>query len=140
MRIMPDVSPRPEPFTERAAHADLDDLRARLRGTRWPDAPRDAGWSLGTDLGYLRELVAYWADDFDWPAQEAALFRFPRFRVRLGDSLIHFAHVRAAAPPGPVLPLMLSHGWPDSFWRYAKVIPLLTDPAAHGGDPADAFD
>jgi pimeloyl-ACP methyl ester carboxylesterase len=146
MRIMPDVSPRPEPFTERAAPADLDDLRARLRGTRWPDAPRDAGWSLGTDLGYLRELVAYWADDFDWPAQETALFRFPRFRVRLGDALIHFAQVRAAAPPGlaappgPVLPLVLSHGWPDSFWRYAKVIPLLTDPAAHGGDPADAFD
>ena len=137
---MPDAPPRPEPFTPQTAPAALEDLRARLRATRWPDTPEDAGWSLGTDLGYLRELVAYWADGFDWPAQEAALARLPRFRVPLGDLRIHFVHVRAAAPAGPVLPLVLSHGWPDSFWRYAKVIPLLTDPGAHGADPADAFD
>jgi pimeloyl-ACP methyl ester carboxylesterase len=137
---MPDSSPRPEPFKPQAAPAALEDLRTRLRATRWPDAPQDAGWSLGTDVGYLRELAGYWADGFDWPAQEAALGRLPRFRVRLGDQRIHFAHVRAVAPAGPVLPLVLSHGWPDSFWRYAKVIPLLTDPGAHGGDPADAFD
>ncbi|MGH3407431.1 MAG: epoxide hydrolase N-terminal domain-containing protein, partial [Streptosporangiaceae bacterium] len=68
---MPDASPRPEPFNPQAAPAALEDLRARLRATRWPDAPQDAGWSLGTDVGYLRELVAYWADGFDWPAQEA---------------------------------------------------------------------
>ena len=129
---MPDAEPRPEPFTPRTAPAALEDLRARLRGTRWPDAPQDAGWSLGTDLGYLRELVAYWADGFDWPAQEAVLGRLPRFRVALGGLGIHFAHVRAVAPTGPVLPLILSHGWPDSFWRYLKVIPLLTDPGAHG--------
>ena len=85
---------------------------ARLHATRWPDAPEDAGWSLGSDVGYLRELVAYWADEFDWPAQEAALARFPRFRVRLGGLPIHFVHVRAAAPAGPVLPLVLCHGWP----------------------------
>jgi pimeloyl-ACP methyl ester carboxylesterase len=132
--------PRPEPFTPRADPRALDDLRARLRGTRWPDAPGQAGWSLGTDLGYLRELVAYWADEFDWPAQEAALGRLPRFLVTLGDVRIHFVHARAADPARPALPLVLSHGWPDSFWRYSKVIPLLTDPAAHGADPADAFD
>ena len=63
--------------------AALADLRARLRATRWPDAPQDAGWSLGTDLSYLRELVAYWTDEFDWPAQEAALARLPRFRAPL---------------------------------------------------------
>ena len=137
---MPDAPPRPEPFTPQTAPAALEDLRARLRATRWPDAPEDAGWSLGTDLAYLRELVAYWADGFDWPAQEAALARLPRFRVPLGGLGIHFVHVRAAAPAGPVLPLVLSHGWPDSFWRYTKVIPLLTDPGAHGADPADAFD
>ena len=137
---MPDAPLSPEPFTPRATPADLADLRARLRATRWPDAPQDAGWSLGTDLGYLRELVAYWADGFDWPAQEAALARLPRFRVPLGGLRIHFVHARAAAPAGPALPLVLSHGWPDSFWRYAKVIPLLTDPGAHGADPADAFD
>ena len=95
---MPDAPPRPEPFTAHTAPAALEDLRARLRATRWPDTPEDAGWSLGTDLAYLRELVAYWADGFDWPAQEAALARLPRFRVRLGGLGIHFVHVRAAAP------------------------------------------
>ncbi|MFF7636263.1 epoxide hydrolase family protein [Kitasatospora sp. NPDC008050] len=138
---MPDASPRLEPFTPQTAPAALEDLRARLRATRWPDAPEDAGWSLGTDIAYLRELVAYWADGFDWSAQEKALARLPRFRARLGGGLgIHFVHARAVAPTGPVLPLVLSHGWPDSFWRYSKAIPLLTDPGSHGADPADAFD
>ena len=134
------TAPQPEPFSPRATPGELEDLRARLRATRWPDAPEEAGWSLGTDLDYLRGLAAYWADGFDWPAQEAALGRLTRFRVRLRELVIHFVHVRAVAPSGPVLPLVLSHGWPDSFWRYAKVIPLLTDPGAHGADPADAFD
>ncbi|MBV9380753.1 MAG: alpha/beta fold hydrolase, partial [Streptosporangiaceae bacterium] len=137
---MPDAPSRPQPFTPQTAPAALEDLRARLRATRWPDTPEDAGWSLGTDLAYLRELAAYWADGFDWPAQEAALARLPRFRVPLRGLQIHFVHARAAAPAGTVLPLVLCHGWPDSFWRYLKVIPLLTDPGAHGGDPADAFD
>ncbi len=137
---MSDVLPGPEPFLSQTAPSALDDLRTRLRATRWPDAPEDAGWALGTDLGYLRDLVAYWADGFDWPAQEAALARLPRFRVPVGGLGIHYVHARAVAPAGPVLPLVLTHGWPDSFWRYSKVIPLLTDPGAHGGDPADAFD
>src|SRR6478752_9902448 len=140
MGPVPGVWPRPESFAPRADPAVLEDLRARLRATRWPDAPEDAGWSLGTDLGYLRELVAYWAGEFDWTAQEAALARLPRYRVRLGGLRIHFVHARAAGSAGPVLPLVLTHGWPDSFWRYTKVIPLLTDPGAHGADPADAFD
>ena len=135
-----DPSSAVEPFTPQTDAAALEDLRGRLRATRWPDAPEEAGWSLGTDLGYLRELVGYWADGFDWPAQEAALARLPRFRVRLGGLSIHFVHARAAAAAGNALPLVLSHGWPDSFWRYAKVIPLLTDPGGHGADPADAFD
>jgi pimeloyl-ACP methyl ester carboxylesterase len=137
---MSDATPRPEPFTARATAEALDDLRARLRATRWPDAPEDAGWSLGTDLDYLKELVAYWADEFDWPAQEAALARLPRFRVPLGGLGIHFVHARAVGGAGSALPLVLCHGWPDSFWRYTKVIPLLTDPGAHGADPDDAFD
>jgi pimeloyl-ACP methyl ester carboxylesterase len=128
----------PEPFTARTDPTALDDLRARLRATRWPDAPHGVGWSLGTDIDYLRELVAYWADEFDWPAQEAALNRLPRFRVKVRDLRIHFVHARAATPNA--LPLILTHGWPDSFWRYSKVVPLLTDPSAHGADPADAFD
>ncbi|WP_328616719.1 epoxide hydrolase 1 [Amycolatopsis sp. NBC_00355] len=127
----------PEPFAPKTEPAVLEDLRARLRATRWPDSPEDAGWSLGTDVDYLRELVAYWADGFDWPAREAELRALPRFRVPVGGLGIHFVHAKAAAP---ALPLVLSHGWPDSFWRYSKVIPLLTDPGAHGADPADAFD
>ena len=138
---MSDAATRPEPFTLPAADAAIEDLRRRLRATRWPDAPDtpdDAGWSAGADVAYLRELVAYWADEFDWPAQRAALERHPHFRVRLGGLGIHYIHARAAAPGA--MPLILSHGWPDSSWRYSKVIPLLTDPAAHGADPADAFD
>ncbi|WP_432824841.1 epoxide hydrolase family protein [Dactylosporangium sp. CA-092794] len=129
-----------EPFAGSAAPAALDDLRARLRATRWPDAPEDAGWSQGADVAYLRDLCGYWADGFDWPAQEAALNRLPRYRTTLGGHRVHFVHTRANAPAGAALPLILSHGWPDSFWRYTKIIPLLTDPGAHGGDPADAFD
>ncbi|GIM97120.1 epoxide hydrolase family protein [Paractinoplanes toevensis] len=140
---MPSSSPGPavvEPFEVRAGAAELADLRARLRATRWPDAPEDAGWSLGTDLTYLRELVDYWAGEFDWPVQEAALARLPRFRTYLQGLGIVFLHARAVGPARPVLPLILCHGWPDSSWRYEKVVPLLTDPGAHGADPADAFD
>ncbi len=140
---MTDVKFSPEPYHPRTDPSALEDLRRRLRATRWPDAPEDAGWSLGTDLDYLRELVGYWADGFDWPAQDAALARFPRFRVPLGGIGIHFVHAKAAGsgvPAAVALPLVLCHGWPDSFWRYSKVVGLLTDPGAHGADPADAFD
>lgn len=134
---MPDSTP--ERFLLSTEPTVLQDLRTRLRATRWPDVPIDAGWSLGIDIDYLRELVRYWAEDFDWPAQQAALNAFPHFRVPLGGSDIHFVHLRAAGDR-PALPLILCHGWPDSFWRYSKIIALLTDPAAHGADPADAFD
>jgi pimeloyl-ACP methyl ester carboxylesterase len=130
----------PDVFTPRASPGVLEELRARLRSTRSPDAPRDAGWSLGADVDYLRELVDYWAKEFDWPTQEAALARLPHFRTPLDGLGIHFVHARAVAPVAEPLPLVLSHGWPDSFWRYTKVIPLLTDPGGHGADPADAFD
>lgn len=160
MGTMPDTT-FVEPFALTTDPAALDDLRARLRATRWPDAPVGSGWSLGTDVAWLRELVAYWADGFDWPAQEAALNRLPHQRVRLGlgrsDGTqletqprthgaagsglgVHVVHARAADRSRPVLPLVLTHGWPDSFWRYSKVVDLLVDPAAHGADPADAFD
>lgn len=129
-----------EPFTLQTDPRALVDLRTRLRATRWPDSPEDAGWSLGVDVDYFRELVAYWADEFDWSAQEAALNRLPHVRVPVAGLGIHAVHARAVDPVGPVLPLVLCHGWPDSFWRYTKVIPLLTDPGSHGADPADAFD
>src|SRR5689334_5450461 len=98
-----------EPFAGSTATAVLDDLRARLRATRWPDAPEDAGWSQGADVAYLRELCGYWAGGYDWPAQEAALNRLPRYRTTLGGHRVHFVHARAAAPAGAALPLVLSH-------------------------------
>ena len=86
-----------EPFRSPTTPEAIEDLRARLRATRWPESPQDAGWSLGTDLDHLRELVAYWADGFDWPAQEAALSRYPRFHVALGAHRIHVVHARAGS-------------------------------------------
>lgn len=127
-------------YTPRVDPAVIDDLRARVRATRWPDAPEDAGWTLGADLGYLRELAEYWADGFDWQAREEEIGRLPHFRATLDGLGVHVVHERAVDRRAPVMPLLLNHGWPDSFWRYLKVIPLLTDPAAHGGDAADAFD
>ena len=137
---MTDSSPRVESFTPRTDPAAIEDLRTRLRATRWPDVPESAGWSMGADVDYLRELIGYWCDEFDWVAREAALGQVPRVRVTIGGLGIHAVHVRAVAPVGSVLPLVLCHGWPDASWRYEKVIGPLTDPAAHGGDPADAFD
>src|SRR5579875_2296916 len=126
-----------EPFAPVLEPAVLEDLRHRLRATRWPDAPAGSGWSLGADVGYLRRLVAYWAEDYDPVAQEAVLSRSPRFLTDVGGLRIHLVHARSARPDA--LPILLAHGWPDSFWRYSKVIPLLVDPGAHGADPADAF-
>jgi pimeloyl-ACP methyl ester carboxylesterase len=133
-------APTPRRFTAHTSHEAIEDLRARLRATRFPDEVEGAGWTLGTDVVTLRELVAAWADDFDWSAQEAALARLPRFTVPVGGLDIHVVHARAARTDHRPLPLVLTHGWPDCFWRYTKVIPLLTDPGSHGADPADAFD
>ncbi|NQX28218.1 alpha/beta fold hydrolase [Microbacteriaceae bacterium VKM Ac-2854] len=120
----------------------IDDLRARIRATRWATpadgSGADVGWSLGADAGTLRRLADYWADGFDWAAQRAAIDRLPHRRVTVGGIGVTLIHARAAGGHG--LPLLLNHGWPDSSWRYRKVVPLLSDPAAHGGDPADAFD
>ena len=127
-----------QPFSINIAQATLDDLRARLARTRWPDQVDGAGWDYGTNLGYLKNLLDYWQSEFDWRAQEARLNQFAQFRVDVGGLGIHFIHERGQGPKP--LPLVLVHGWPDSFYRYYKVIPRLTDPARYGGDPADAFD
>lgn len=104
----------------------LDDLRDRISRTRWPDQIPGMGWRQGTELGYLRELLAYWADGFDWRAQEAWLNSFSHHIV---DD-VHFVHARAADGKG--IPLILTHGWPSCFVEYLSLVPLLTDPAAHG--------
>jgi epoxide hydrolase len=116
---------------------DLKDLRERLRRTRWPEPETSGDWSQGVPLGYMEELCQYWADRYDWRACEARLNALPQFRTEIDGLAIHFLHVRSANPDA--LPLIITHGWPGSVVEFLKVIGPLTDPAAHGGDPADAF-
>lgn len=118
--------------------AVLDDLARRLALFRSPPSPEDRGWEDGTDLRYLGELVKYWRERFDWRAQEAALNRFGHHFAVMDGMRLHFIHERGRGPAP--LPLVLAHGWPDGFQRFIKIIPLLTDPAAYGGDAVDAFD
>jgi len=113
----------------------LSDLRSRIRNTRWPDPAPGAPWEQGTDLESLRQLLAYWADGFDWNVQERALNAVQHFRARLDGIDIHFVHERARHGSG--IPLILTHGWPSSFVELLPLVPYLTDPAGHGiGGPA----
>jgi len=125
------------PFRVEIAEADLDDLRERLARTRWPEAEPVADWSQGVPRSYLRELCRYWADGYDWKATEARLNALPQYRTEIDGLGIHFVHVRSPHPDA--LPLIITHGWPGSVIEFLKVIGPLTDPAAHGGDAADAF-
>jgi pimeloyl-ACP methyl ester carboxylesterase len=126
------------PFTIAIPQADLDDLHARLARTRWTDDVEGAGWGYGVDLAYLKELVGYWQHSYDWRTHEAALNRLPQFIATVDGVAIHFVHARSANPNAT--PLLLTHGWPDSFHRFHKIIPMLADPQAHGGTAEDAFD
>jgi pimeloyl-ACP methyl ester carboxylesterase len=128
----------PQPFRIAVPQATLDDLQERLARTRWTDEFEDAGWEYGTNREYLRSLVDYWRNQFDWRAQEVTLNQFAHFRATIDGLGIHFIHERGTGPKP--LPIVLSHGWPDSFVRMLKIIPLLTDPASHGGNAADSFD
>src|SRR6202035_1616300 len=116
----------------------LSDLHQRLKNTRRPCSVEGAGWSAGTDPEYLGELVAYWKNGYDWSKQEAALNEFAHYRTELDGSAIHFIHQRGEGP-NP-FPIVLTHGYPDSFYRFAKLIPMLTDPVSFGGQGEDAFD
>jgi epoxide hydrolase len=124
-------------FRIEVAEAELDELRARLRGTRWPEHETVTDWSQGVPLEYVQELCGYWADGYDWRATEARLNALPQYRTQIDRLGIHFLHVRSAH--ADALPLVITHGWPGSIVEFLKVIGPLTDPAAHGGDPADAF-
>jgi len=127
-----------EPFVVNVPQSTLDDLRDRLARTRWPDEIEGAGWDYGTNLAYLKELVEYWGTRFDWRVQEKLLNSFPHFRTVIDGVRIHFVHVRSKGPQPT--PLIITHGWPSTFFEMYKIIPLLTDPARCGGDPRDAFD
>lgn len=126
------------PFTVAIAEEVLEDLRERLRQTRWPDPVENPGGMYGVDLVWMRELCDYWCDAFDWRRVEHDLNLFPNFMYDYGEGKIHFLHVRGNGP-NPI-PLLFSHGWPGSAFEALKLIPLLTDPATFGGDSNDSFD
>lgn len=127
----------PQPFTLHVTDDAIADLRRRLQQTRFPDQAPGVPWAYGSDVDYMRSLVAYWGDSFDWRAQEARLNAFPQFTVPLAGIDLHFLHVPGKGPDP--MPLLLSHGWPGSVFEFLELIPRLTDPARFGGDPADAF-
>ena len=126
------------PFTIAIEDSVLEDLQKRLADTRWPDEIPNTGWDYGSNLGYLKELVEYWRTKFDWRAQEAKLNAFNHFKSEVDGLDIHFIHEKGKGP-NPI-PLIITHGWPSCFFEMTKIIPLLADPASHGGDAADSFD
>src|SRR5687768_430342 len=126
-----------EPFRIDIPDADVEDLRTRLRNTRWPDEVDGAGWDYGIPLGWTRDMCAYWADGYEWRQREALLNRHDQFRTEIDGVGVHLYHVRSPEPDA--VPLIMTHGWPGSIVEFQKVIGPLTDPAAHGGDRADAF-
>jgi pimeloyl-ACP methyl ester carboxylesterase len=127
----------PIPFKLEIPDADIEDLKRRLRRARFPDQAPDAPWAYGTDVDYMKALVSWWQDQFNWRAQEAKLNAFPQFKVPLHGIDLHFIRVEGKGPAP--MPLLLMHGWPGSVFEFMEVIPRLTDPARFGGDAMDAF-
>lgn len=130
--------PLSTPFTIDVAEETLGDMERRLANARLPDEYPDAGWDYGFSVEFMERLVRYWREEFDWRACERRLNAFPAYRIGIEDLGVHFVHVRGKGPSP--LPLLMLHGWPSTFAEFLGVIEPLTDPAAHGGDPADAFD
>jgi epoxide hydrolase len=125
------------PFRIEVPDADLIDLKSRLAATRWPDQLPSEPWARGVPVEYLKELAAYWADGFDWRAQEAELNSYPQFRTQIDRQTVHFLHVES--PEAHARPLILLHGWPGSVVEFLDVIGPLSNPRTHGLDPAQAF-
>ena len=116
---------------------DVADLRRRLETTRWPDPFDEGSWHYGVEPGWLRSLTAYWLEDYDLDAFVARLSSYDHRQVVVDGVAVHVVHAQGVGPQP--LPLVLTHGWPSSFLEWSKVLGPLSDPAAHGGDPADAF-
>ncbi|GKQ33937.1 epoxide hydrolase family protein [Streptomyces sp. A012304] len=125
------------PFRLDVPQSDLDDLHDRLDRTRWPAGSSPTGWAYGVPTDYLRELVRHWRHDYDWRAAEARLNAWPQFKTTIDGANVHFAHIRSPEPDATAL--VITHGWPGSIVEFLDVVGPLADPAAHGGDPADAF-
>jgi pimeloyl-ACP methyl ester carboxylesterase len=126
-----------EPFSIQVSDEVLADLKARLDRTRFPDEVPDTGWEYGTNLAYLRELIDYWRTQYDWRKHEKQLNSLRHFLTKSADLDLHFIHEEGRGPNPK--PLLLIHGWPGSVYEFMEIIPMLTDPAAHGGDPSDSF-
>ena len=125
------------PFTIAIPDSAIDDLKARLEGTRWP-AATTTDWSHGQPVPFIRELADQWLKSYDWRKQEAALNAYPQFTAVIDGQTVHFLHVKSKEPGA--FPLILTHGWPSSIYEFIDVIGPLTDPRAHGLDPALSFD
>ncbi|HKH36610.1 MAG TPA: epoxide hydrolase [Rubrobacter sp.] len=137
------------PFRIDIPEQDLDDLRDRLGRTRWTNelpldtsgpqtGPVPPGWEYGVPVSYVKELVEYWRDGYEWRAWEAKLNAYPQFTTTIDGQNVHFLHARSPEPDA--IPLILTHGWPNTVVEYLELIGPLPDPRAHGDDPADAFD
>ncbi len=131
------MTAEPRPFSLNISNEAIADLKARIAMTRFPDQVPEGRWEFGADLAYMRTLAAYWANDFDWRAQEARLNAFPQYKVALHDIDLHYLHVPGKGPDPK--PLLLLHGWPGSVLEFLRIIPRLTDPASYGGRAEDAF-
>ena len=125
------------PFRLAIDDSAIAGLKARLTQVRWPDEAPEPPWRYGTSVAFMRELVEYWASAYDWRKTEAALNAWPQFITSIDGIDVHFLKVEGRGPDPT--PLLLSHGWPGSILEFVKLIPLLTDPASHGGDASDAF-
>ncbi|MBT4488721.1 MAG: alpha/beta fold hydrolase [Rhodospirillaceae bacterium] len=125
------------PFEVAIPESQLEDLRRRLKDTRWPDAETPDDWSQGIPLSYMQEICAYWANDYDWRRCEDLLNGWDQFQTEIDDVDIHFLHVKSPHPDA--MPLLITHGWPGSGLEFRHVIGPLTDPTAHGGKAEDAF-
>ena len=127
-----------KPFEIHVSDEVLADLKQRLADTRWPDELPGTGWDYGFNLAYMKQLVDYWQNGFDWRAQEKLINSFQHFKADVDGLGIHFIHERGKGPDP--MPLVITHGWPGSFFEMHKIIPLLADPASHGGNAEDSFD
>jgi pimeloyl-ACP methyl ester carboxylesterase len=126
------------PFSIAIDDAVLADIRERVSRYPWADLPDAGGWHCGTSLGYLRDLTRYWLDNYDWRAEEAKLNQLPQFQAEIAGLKLHFIHVKGSGTKN--LPLLLSHGWPGSFFEFAEIIEPLAHPERFGGDAEDGFD
>ena len=127
----------PTPFRLQVGDDVLADLKSRLAHVRWPDEVPDNHWKYGTELAYLKSLVEYWRDRYDWRKHEAGINRFNQYKVRLAGIDVHYIREEGKGPKP--MPLLISHGWPGSVHEFHKILPMLTDPGRFGGEAADAF-